>query len=95
MIADVAGIGFLRELGPMLTAVVLSGYAGASIAAELGTMKVGEEIDALRAIGDRPLFASGGSADFGLRCDDHLPYGHRGCVRGLGRFGGGYVHDGH
>ncbi|HCD29208.1 MAG TPA: ABC transporter permease [Phycisphaerales bacterium] len=55
MIADVAGIGFLRELGPMLTAVVLSGYAGASIAAELGTMKVGEEIDALRAMAIDPF----------------------------------------
>ena len=55
MIADVAGISFLRELGPMLTAVVLSGYAGASIAAELGTMKVGEEIDALRAMAIDPF----------------------------------------
>ena len=52
MIADVAGIGFLRELGPML---VLSGYAGAAIAAELGTMKVGEEIDALRAMAIDPF----------------------------------------
>lgn len=47
--ADVVGIAVFRELGPLLTAVLLSGYAGASIAAELGTMVEGEEIKALRA----------------------------------------------
>jgi phospholipid/cholesterol/gamma-HCH transport system permease protein len=48
-VADVVAIGILRELGPLITAVLLSGFAGASIAAELGAMTEGEEIKALRA----------------------------------------------
>ncbi len=43
------------ELGPVLTALVIGGRVGASIAAELGTMKVTEQIDALRAMGINPL----------------------------------------
>ena len=43
------------ELGPVLTALVIGGRVGASIAAELGTMKVTEQIDALRAMGISPL----------------------------------------
>ena len=46
-IASVVGVATVRELGPLMTGIVLSGFAGASIAAELGTMKVGEEIDAM------------------------------------------------
>jgi len=48
-VADVVAIAVFRELGPLITAVILSGYAGASIAAELGAMVEGEEIKALRA----------------------------------------------
>ncbi|MEE9296405.1 MAG: ABC transporter permease [Phycisphaerae bacterium] len=48
-VADVVGIAVVRELGPLLTAIVLSGFAGASIAAELGAMVEAEEIKALRA----------------------------------------------
>lgn len=48
-VADVVAIAVCRELGPLITAVILSGYAGASIAAELGAMVEGEEIKALRA----------------------------------------------
>ena len=48
-VADVVGIAIVRELGPLLTAIVLSGFAGASIAAELGSMVEAEEIKALRA----------------------------------------------
>ena len=48
-VADVIAIAVLREMGPLITAVLLSGYAGASIAAELGAMVEGEEIKALRA----------------------------------------------
>ena len=48
-VADVVAIAIVRELGPLITAIVLSGFAGASIAAELGTMVEGEEIKALRA----------------------------------------------
>jgi len=43
------------ELGPVLTALVIGGRVGASLAAELGTMKVTEQIDALRAMGISPM----------------------------------------
>jgi len=48
-VADVIAVAIVRELGPLITAIVLSGFAGASIAAELGAMVEGEEIKALRA----------------------------------------------
>ncbi|MGE3181423.1 MAG: MlaE family ABC transporter permease [Phycisphaerae bacterium] len=48
-VADVVGLAVFRELGPLITAVILSGFAGASIAAEIGAMVEGEEIKALRA----------------------------------------------
>ncbi|MCH2140039.1 MAG: ABC transporter permease [Phycisphaerales bacterium] len=48
-IANIVGVAVLREMGPIISAVVLTGFAGASIAAEIGTMVVGEEIEALEA----------------------------------------------
>jgi len=54
-VADVVGIAVFRELGPLISAIVLSGFAGASIAAELGTMVEGEEIKALRAHALNPV----------------------------------------
>ena len=48
-VADIIAIAIFRELGPLITGVLLSGFAGASIAAELGAMVEGEEIKALRA----------------------------------------------
>ncbi|MGD8452355.1 MAG: ABC transporter permease [Phycisphaerae bacterium] len=48
-VADVVAIAVFRELGPLISAIILSGFAGASIAAELGAMVEGEEIKALRA----------------------------------------------
>lgn len=54
-VADVVGIAILRELGPLLTAIVLSGFAGASIAAEIGAMVESEEIKALRAHALHPV----------------------------------------
>jgi len=48
-VATVDAIGPVRELGPLITAIVLSGFAGASIAAEIGAMKETEEVKALRA----------------------------------------------
>jgi len=54
-IASIIGIAGFRMLGPIITAVVLSGFAGASIAAEIGTMVVAEEIEALKAIGLNPV----------------------------------------
>lgn len=52
---SVVTAGVLTELGPVLTAIVLIGRLGASIAAELGTMKVTEQIDALYSIGRDPV----------------------------------------
>lgn len=54
-VADVIGVAIFRELGPLLSGIVLSGFAGASIAAELGTMVEGEEIKALRASALNPI----------------------------------------
>jgi len=48
-VANIIAVAVMRELGPLISAIVLTGFAGASIAAELGTMVVGEEVEALRA----------------------------------------------
>lgn len=54
-VANIVAIAMFRELGPLLSAVVLSGFAGASIAAEIGSMVEAEEIKALRAHGLNPI----------------------------------------
>jgi phospholipid/cholesterol/gamma-HCH transport system permease protein len=54
-VANIIGIAVFRELGPLITAVVLSGFAGASIAAEIGAMVESEEIKALRAHALNPI----------------------------------------
>jgi phospholipid/cholesterol/gamma-HCH transport system permease protein len=54
-VANVIAFAGFRMLGPIITAVVLSGFAGASIAAELGTMAVSEEIEALQATALNPV----------------------------------------
>ncbi len=53
--SDLVALSMTRELGPVLTAMVVAGRVGASIAAELGTMKVTEQIDALRALAVDPV----------------------------------------
>lgn len=53
--SDLVGLSTVRELGPVLTAMVVAGRVGASIAAELGTMKVTEQIDALKALATDPI----------------------------------------
>ncbi|MDX2091554.1 MAG: ABC transporter permease [Kofleriaceae bacterium] len=53
-VADMVGWAMVREFGPFVTAIVLSGRTGAAIAAELGAMRVGQEIDALAAMGVSP-----------------------------------------
>lgn len=55
MVSNIIGVAGFRMLGPIITAVVLSGFAGASIAAEIGTMVVSEEIEALEAIALNPV----------------------------------------
>jgi len=54
-VANIVGIAVFRELGPLISAIVLSGFAGASIAAELGTMVTAEEIEALEATALNPV----------------------------------------
>jgi len=54
-VANLISVAMLRELGPLIAAIVLTGFAGASIAAELGTMVVGEEIEALDAMALDPV----------------------------------------
>ena len=54
-IADLVGLSLLRELAPMMTAIIVAGRTGAAYTAEIGTMRVTEEIDALRAIGIEPM----------------------------------------
>jgi phospholipid/cholesterol/gamma-HCH transport system permease protein len=54
-VADIVGISMTRELAPLITAIIISGRSGAGFAAELGTMRVSEEIDALRTMGIAPI----------------------------------------
>ena len=54
-VADLVAIGVARELGALMTGIVMSGRTGASFAAVLGTMTVNEEVDALRTMGLRPV----------------------------------------
>jgi phospholipid/cholesterol/gamma-HCH transport system permease protein len=54
-VARIIGVAILRELGPLIGAIVLTGFAGASIAAEIGTMVVSEEIEALESLALDPI----------------------------------------
>ena len=61
----------LRELAPLLTAIMVAGRSGSAITAEIGSMKMREEIDALRVIGLDPVERAGVAARAGAR--------HRAC----------------
>ncbi len=54
-IANLIALSMLREMGPLMTAIILAGRSGSAFAAELGTMKVREEIDALKTMGLDPV----------------------------------------
>jgi phospholipid/cholesterol/gamma-HCH transport system permease protein len=54
-IANLVSLSILRELGPVLTALVIAGRIGAAIAAQIGTMKVTEQIDALQSLAASPI----------------------------------------
>jgi len=54
-VADLVGIAMVREMGAVMTGIVLAGRTGAAYAAQLGTMKVTQEIDALTTMGISPL----------------------------------------
>jgi len=53
-VANLVGIGMTRQLGPLMTAIIVTGRSGAGYTTELGSMKVGQEIDALRTLGLEP-----------------------------------------
>ena len=53
--ADLVGIAMVREMAPIMTAIIMAGRTGAAYAAEIGTMKVNEEIDALTTLGIDPV----------------------------------------
>lgn len=50
-VTALVGVSMTRELGPLITAIIIAGRSGSAFAAEIGTMKVSEEIDALEAMG--------------------------------------------
>lgn len=54
-VVDIVALSLLRELAPLITAVIIAGRTGSAFAAELGTMKVNEEIDALTTMGLNPV----------------------------------------
>ena len=54
-VPELVVVAHFRELGPLVTAIVVAGRSGAGLASELATMKVSEEIDALRAMGFDPI----------------------------------------
>ncbi len=55
LVAKFIGLALIRELGPLVTAVVLAGRSGSSFAAELGTMELNDEISAIRTMGLEPV----------------------------------------
>jgi len=54
-VADLVGLSMLREFAPLITAIIVAGRSGSAYAAQIGTMAVTEEIDAMRTIGIAPL----------------------------------------
>ncbi|KEQ14401.1 hypothetical protein GZ77_08465 [Endozoicomonas montiporae] len=54
-VANLVGLGMVREMGALMTAIIMAGRTGASYAAQLGTMQVNEEIDALTTLGIKPV----------------------------------------
>ncbi len=54
-VPKIVGISILRELGPILTCLMLAGRVGSGVAAEIGSMKVTQQIDAIRALGTDPI----------------------------------------
>jgi phospholipid/cholesterol/gamma-HCH transport system permease protein len=55
LVVDLVSIGFTREMGPLLAAIAVSGRSGSAFSAEIGSMVVTEEIDALRTMAIDPV----------------------------------------
>ena len=53
--ADLVAVAMIREMAPIMTAIVMAGRTGAAYAAQIGTMKVNQEIDALQTLGMQPI----------------------------------------
>ena len=56
-VADLVGLSMLREFAPLITAIIVAGRSGSAYAAQIGSMSVSEEIDAMRTIGIVPIEA--------------------------------------
>jgi len=54
-VADLVGLGMAREMGALMTGILMAGRTGAAFAAQLGTMRVNEEVDALQTLGISPI----------------------------------------
>ena len=54
-VVDLLGLSILREFGPLITAIIIAGRTGSAFAAQLGTMKLNQEIDALNTMGVSPI----------------------------------------
>ena len=54
-VANLTAVGMVREMGPLMTAILVAGRSGSSIAAEIGTMQISEEVDALTVMGIDPV----------------------------------------
>ena len=54
-VADLVGLSMVRELAPMITAIIVAGRTGSAYTAQIGTMQVTEEVDALRSMGVPPM----------------------------------------
>lgn len=54
-VVNLVGLSMLRELGPLLTAIIIAGRSGSAFTAQIGTMRVTEEIDAMKTIGISPM----------------------------------------
>jgi len=54
-VADLVAVAMAREMGPIMTAIIMAGRSGSAIASEIATMKVTEELDALRTMGISPV----------------------------------------
>ena len=74
LVASAVAVSMTRELGPLMTAIVVIGRSGSAFAAEIGTMKVNEEIDAMETMALEPVQFLGGSEIFGDDTDGPVPY---------------------
>jgi phospholipid/cholesterol/gamma-HCH transport system permease protein len=78
-VVDLVTIAVLREMGVLLTAIIVAGRSGSAFAAEIGVMQLNEETDALRAMGMNPIELAGGAARARARHRIAAAHRHRRC----------------